>query len=243
MASLRLTPQIILEGIAGACFIGFTVLFSPFLRSWYSRWGATQDETRRYIPGNELVPHPQLESTRAITIHSPPEKVWPWLVQIGYKRAGWYSYDILEAMVGAAGFVDGCSAVRIIPELQNLKINDQIFMHPRIPALTVYALDPGHSIIYLTRIDSRTGRFFVLDKSPSRFVNSLWTFHLEKLNNSDTRLIIRSRFDYEKSFLNWVIWRIFTDPISFVMERKMFFGIKKRAEAFSSLITVEMSET
>ena len=62
------------------------------VRPWHLRWGATEDEVRRPLPGDALVTTPLVAATRAITIAAPPEEVWPWLVQQGYGRAGWYSY-------------------------------------------------------------------------------------------------------------------------------------------------------
>ncbi len=90
MGRLRITPKIIGETIFGAAFNVTAVILNPLLRPWYSRWGATEAETGRSIPGDGMVPHPRIESTRAITIKAPPDKIWPWLVQIGWKRAGWY---------------------------------------------------------------------------------------------------------------------------------------------------------
>ena len=58
------------------------------IRPWMLRWGATQEELERVLPGDDLVPQPRMVSTHAVTIHAPAKEVWPWLVQIGYKRAG-----------------------------------------------------------------------------------------------------------------------------------------------------------
>jgi hypothetical protein len=70
------------------------------LRPWHIRWGATDDELARPLPGDEIVPRPRKWSTRAITIDAPAEVVWPWLVQIGQGRGGLYSYDWLENLAG-----------------------------------------------------------------------------------------------------------------------------------------------
>jgi hypothetical protein len=228
---MRITPGLIGESIVGAAFNLTAVLFSPLLRSWYSHWGATEAETRRPVQGDDLAPHPLIQSTRVVTIQSFPENIWPWLMQIGFKRAGWYSYDLLEALVGAAGFIDGRSANRIIPELQGLKPGDLVFMHPRIPGLKVHTLEPNRILVFQTRLNSRTGKYFDLKHTPPTFVNTTWVFYLEKTGNQQTRLLIRSRFDYNRSFMNAVVWKFITDPLSFVMERKMLLGIKRRAEA------------
>ena len=230
MAKKRLGLTAFFEGVVGAAFIAFVLLFSPILKGWYRGWGATPAEAKKKLPGDELVTRPRMQSTRAITIQAPLAAVWPWLLQFGLKRGGWYSYDFLEAMAGAAGFVDGHSTWRIIPELQKLKVGDKLWMHPRILPLTVAALEPERALVFHTRVDLETKAFFELgDKMPAQYVDSNWVFFLER-SAKTTRLLVRSRLDYNPSFMNTVAWRVFTDPISFVMERRMLLGIKKRAE-------------
>jgi hypothetical protein len=88
------------------------------------RWGATEEEAAEPLPGDDRTPHPRVQSTRAITIDAPPEQVWPWLVQMGIGRAGFYSHDWVERLFGAR-YVEGKhSATRIHPELQDLKVGD-----------------------------------------------------------------------------------------------------------------------
>ena len=222
------------ESIVGSALIVVAVTLSPLLRPWYSKWGTIGEEASRSLPGDDLVPHPRIESTCAIGIQAAAAAIWPWLIQIGYRRAGWYSYDLLERIVGAGNFVDGHSANRIITKLQHLEVGDKIFMHPRILGLSVAAIEPGLALVFHTRIDMQTGDSFELgDAMPDKYVNSGWIFFVDELDEKNTRLIIRSRFDYEPSFINLITWRVLTDPISFVMERKMLLGIKRRAESLA----------
>ena len=101
--------------------LAFSVVL--LMRPWYHNWGATGEEATQALPGDDLVPKPTGAATRAVTIHAPASAVWPWLVQVGYKRAGWYNYDWLNRLMGAGDFVDGHrSARRIVPQLQNLKV-------------------------------------------------------------------------------------------------------------------------
>jgi hypothetical protein len=217
-----------------AALILVAVTLSPILRPWYSKWGATDEEVHRTLPGDDLVPNPRIESTRAITIKATTTAIWPWLVQIGYKRAGWYSYDLLERIVGAGDFVDGRSANRILPELQHLDVGDKVVMHPRILGLSVAAIESGRALVLHTRVDLQTGKSFELSEvMPKKYINSSWTFFVDKLDEKRTRLIVRSRFDYERRCANLVTWRVFTDPISFVMERLMLLGVKQRAESLA----------
>ena len=97
-------------------------VYVRLIRPWHSTWGATDDEVHRRMPGDEIIPNAAM-TTRAILIGCQPEQVWSWLVQIGYGRAGWYSYDWIDN--------DGrASAKRILPEFQNLRVGDRIEMLP-----------------------------------------------------------------------------------------------------------------
>ena len=86
------------------------------------RWGASDEEVRQPFPGAELVPGGQRGATMAVTIDAPPSRVWPWLVQMGYGRAGWYSYDQID--------MDGESADSILDEHQDLAEGDRMPTHP-----------------------------------------------------------------------------------------------------------------
>ncbi|HEX6315316.1 MAG TPA: hypothetical protein VFZ73_10680 [Gemmatimonadaceae bacterium] len=91
------------------------------------RWGATADEAAEALPGDDRTPRPTVQSTRAITIDAPPEKVWPWIVQMGIERGGFYTHDWLERLLFHARYVEGRhSATRIHPELQDLKVGDLV---------------------------------------------------------------------------------------------------------------------
>jgi hypothetical protein len=93
------------------------------------RWGATSEEASEPLPGDERTPHPRVQSTRAITIDAPPERVWPWLMQMGIGRAGFYSHDWVERLIGRARYVEGRhSATRIHPEIAPLKVGDTVPM-------------------------------------------------------------------------------------------------------------------
>ena len=96
------------------------------VRPWHTRWRATSQDVRKRLPGDELVPNPTLESTRAITIRAPAEEVWRWLVQLGQDRGGFYSYDRLENLAGA----DIHNVDWIVPQMQHLKVGDFVPMAP-----------------------------------------------------------------------------------------------------------------
>ena len=211
MAEDNFNPTIIEEGL-GALAIASCIVTSPLSRPWYSKWGATPEEVKMTLPGDEFVPSPVLVSTRAITIQAPASAVWPWLVQMGQGRGGLYSYERLENLVGC----DMHNADRIIPEHQHLEVGDKIRLVPegREPYFLVSAIQPGKAIILGG------------DDPPTT-----WAFVLEPIDDKTTRLIIRWRQDYEPTLGNVIGWRLVTDPITFVMERKLLQGIKLRVES------------
>ena len=219
MANSKFNPTIIEEGL-GAVAIIISILASPLLRPWYSKWGATEAEVKKRLPGDELVPHPNLENTRATTIQAPSDVVWPWLVQMGQGRGGLYSYERLENLVGCGMH----NADRIIPEQQHLQVGDKVRLSQddSTPYFLVTAIDPGRAIILGG------------DNPPTT-----WGFILNPIDEDSTRLIIRFRQDYKPTPVNVLSWRVFIDPINFVMERKMLQGIKARAEAAQTGVIAE----
>jgi len=210
MADSKFNPSI-LEEAFGALSIAGYILSSPITRSLYSKWGATASEAEMPIAGDQFVPTPKLQSTRAITINAPAEDVWPWLVQMGQGRGGLYSYERLENLAGC----DMHNADQILPEHQQLEVGDKIRLVPegREPYFLVSAIEPGKAIILGG------------DDPPTT-----WMFVLEPTNENTTRLLIRWRQDYDSGLGNFIGWRLVTDPINFVMERKLMQGVKVRAE-------------
>ncbi len=178
-----------------------------FLRRWHSRWGTTDAERERRMPADELVPRPHLVATRALTIEAPPEAVWPWLVQMGYQRGGWYSYDWLDNF-GVP------SARRIIPELQNLKVGDKLA--PTTGGFVVAALEPPHSMVLVSR--TAKGRIMMS-----------WSFLLEPLEGRRSRFIERIRGVYAFNLTGLLLY-LAVEPADFVMMRKQMLNLKRRAE-------------
>ncbi|MDJ0756300.1 MAG: hypothetical protein QNJ45_22405 [Ardenticatenaceae bacterium] len=213
------SPTILEEGL-GAVAIGATLLTSPLSRFWYSKWGAAQAEIKMSLPGDNLVPDPTLASTRAITIDASPAAIWPWLVQMGQGRGGLYSYQRLENLIGC----DIHNADCILPEHQQLRVGDKIGISPDM-AFDVAAIEPERALILRGDMPS--------DGKPTTWI---WAFVLQPIDKNRTRLILRSRLSCARTFTNMLIWRVFTDPIAFNMERKMLQGIKIRAEETISRI-------
>jgi hypothetical protein len=170
---------------------------------WHRRWGATGEEVAMAMPGDDLLPAQAGQTTRAVTIGAPPSEVWPWLLQIGYGRAGWYSYDRIDN--------DGRpSATRIVPELQDLHVGDRIEMVPGMGP-TVRRMQPHRFLLCGGDRDT-------------------WCLGLYPEDDGTTRLVSRWRQAWERG-LGTAFWLMISDPGAFVMERKMLLNLKARIEA------------
>jgi hypothetical protein len=186
--------------LAGVSYAGY--------RRWQQRWGATDDEVTRVLPGDELVPDPQFSATNAVEIRATPAQVWPWLVQIGgYTRAGWYSYDRFDN--GGRP-----SADRIVPELQHLEVGDVLPTNPDGQGFRVVAIDPERSLV----AEIREGNGVI----SSAFV-------LDDVGGGRTRLINRVRWRLRPT-PGLVPFTLMMDLGHFVMERRMLLNIRDRAE-------------
>jgi hypothetical protein len=212
------------DNLIGAFQVGGTLLASPLIRGWYNRWGATPAEAEQALPGDELVPIPLLGYTRAITIPAPAEQVWPWVVQLGQGRGGFYSYDGLENLARC----DIHSADRILPEHQHPQIGDLVRLGPKgYPCFAMTAIDPGRALVLISA-DPQTEQAVVYQAGAEKaFSIATWQFVLQPLDENTTRLVVRQRLAYSPE-MKWV-WRL-TEPVGFVMERKMLLGIRQRAE-------------
>ncbi len=217
----------LVEGVAGALQIAATLVAAPLLRETYNRWGATDAERCAAMPGDELVPSPKLESTRAIGIDAPPAHVWPWLIQIGQGRAGLYSFDALENLVGC----DIHSSNTILPAHQHLAVGDLIRLgKPGYPCFRVAALDPGASVV-LVAADPVTTE--AVPAPVTTATGATWQWTLEAADGGTrTRLVSRQRITYPTS--QTVAWHLI-EPIGFVMERRMLLGLKRRAEGYPGI--------
>jgi hypothetical protein len=192
----------------GGAALGLIALYGWITRPWFLRWGATQSELQKPMAGDDLVENPAHHDTHAISIGAQPEAVWPWIVQIGQNRGGFYSYTWVENLVGC----DIRNANRILPEHQQLAPGDGIRLHPRFPHVPVAIVRPPHALV----LGSRNG--------------GTWAFSLEPLAGRRTRLLIRSRWPRRSTALARLGTFLLLEPLHFVMERKMLLGIKARAE-------------
>jgi len=214
----KLGSLIFLGALAG-------VLYALAARPRLLRWGARDDETQRALPGDDRVPQPLYETTRAITINTPAARVWQWLVQIGVGRGGFYTYDALENIAGLGIH----SADRIRPEWQTLRVGDDIHISPVTP-LKIAVLEPDRALVLHIVMSPFTAEIVDANDPATRaFFDWTWAFVLDELAPTTTRLIVRVRANYKPDALRPAL-PVLLEPIHFVMERGMLQGIKRRAE-------------
>jgi hypothetical protein len=181
---------------------------APLYRHWHLRWGATNEEAVGAMPGDELVPNPSFNATRAITIDAPPDRVWPWIVQMGYGRAGFYTYALLDN----AGYD---SADRILAE----------FQHPRVGDWMPMAKNPTDKTAFRVRA-LVTNSCLVWEKP-----DSTWAWTLTPDGEGRTRLCARLRQRYAWEMPTAAIMTlVLLEFGDFAMMRRVLRGIKARAE-------------
>jgi hypothetical protein len=183
-------------------------LTAPLLRPWHRRWGATREEVATPMPGDGLLRRTHYRCTRAITVAATPEEVWPWLVQVGCLRAGWYADDLLDDLGHP-------SARRIVPQLQDLEVGRWLPMAPRPTETTSFV------------VDSFEEPRWMLWRTPT----STWTWQLRPLPDGRTRLVTRLHVLYDWRSPSTTLGVPLMEFGDFPMMRRMLRGIRERAEA------------
>ena len=204
--------------VAGVAAVAYRRCFDP----WHQRWGATDGELGLRLPGDELLAGPAHQITRAITIEASREDVWPWLVQLGADRGGFYTYDWLENLFG----LDIHNADDIVDEWQDLEVGDVVHADRAGTAgWYVVALHPCDALV-LQVGDLGAGRPVRRDEK-LRW-ESQWTFALRDDPAGGTRLLVRERVDFDSLVTRTLMAPV--GPVSFVMTRGMLLGITSRVE-------------
>jgi len=235
-----LATAVLAAGSAAAAAAAYALAVRP----WWRSWGIDPSEADLPLAGDDLVPDVLVSETRGIDIAAPPEAVWPWLVQMGYNRAGWYSYDAMD--------MRGASADRIVPEMQALAVGDSIPTSPET-AFLVKVLDPGRALVLyvdeqLIQDQTAAARSAAVagqpaEKTPanlraagammspmSGFVAS-WAFVLQARDGGGhTRLIERFRVKMAPVGKGGNVAQSFLGFGVFVMTRKQLIGIRDRVE-------------
>jgi hypothetical protein len=224
------------DSVSAGKMRGYYSLIGPFSRAIrHSVFGHFEkefgnllsDEATRMLPGDSLIDHPEVNMTHGIFIEAPPEAIWPWILQMGCLRAGWYSYDWLDN----AGV---SSSNRIVPEWQNIHEGDFINWTPQNDQdCCVVSIDPYKSFVLGACFDHDRNEALApnIDPLPSNYSRTTWQFVLEPQTNGITRLIVRARADYDfkKQIILQLRTLVMKSAHSF-MERKQLQNLKSRAE-------------
>ena len=241
--AFKLVSRLTLIAIAGAA--GFATGLFLQARSEQQTWGVVQADTKRELPGDDLVPVPDAVDTRTLRIDAPPEAVWPWLVQMGWGRGGWYSYDKMD--------MDRPSADEILEEFQDLAEGDLVHTHPE-GGFVARVVDPGRALVlYLdtelvnaqaeaARDTDTAGAEAAEDIPPGLQAAGVmgdlampdfrgtWAFVLEPAPCDGTRLIERFReWTGQDGPARQLGLPLFGVGV-FLMTRKHMLGVKERAE-------------
>jgi hypothetical protein len=183
-------------------------LTAPLYRHWHLRWGATDAEVAAAMPGDEIDPEPSFSATRAITIQAPPAKVWPWIVQIGTGRAGFYSYDLFDNAARP-------SADHILPQCQSIRVGDWVPMSSKVNQTTgfkVQAFQPNQWLLWAKP-------------------HSTWAWQLTPIDGGGTRLVTRLKENYDWRSPGLALFTVILFEVGdFPMMRKLLLGVKSRAE-------------
>jgi hypothetical protein len=204
----------LLESMWAALQIGIHIALGPVLHRWRTRWGALPEEVARRLPGDDLVPPSAWTYNHAVTVRAPRARVWPWLVQVGQGRGGFYSYEWLENLVGC----DIHNVTEIRPELQRLRAGDTVRLHASGFGPPVTMIDPGRALVLGGPSDENGSR-------------ATWSFYLFDGPGGTTRLLERGHGAPGKGVLAQIGYGPYLiDPIGFVMSRKMLRTIARLAE-------------
>jgi hypothetical protein len=213
MATLKLAVAL---GLVG----GYAFAVRPRL----VRWGATDEDVRQVYPGAELIPGGIRGATNAITIEAPVTKVWPWLVQMGVDRAGWYSWDRLDNFGRR-------SAESIHPEWQQISLGDHLTSKPDGSEWwEVAALEPERFLALRASVDLRMRPFDPRGPRPKFYSDSTWAWLLEELPGRRTRLVESGYWALRPRWLQPIISFVFLEPSHWIMQTRQFANLKRLAE-------------
>ena len=202
------------------------------------RSGVSDAEFHGSLAGDGVLPHPMVEWTRATTIAASPDAVWPWLVQMGYGRAGWYTNVGLDRLVWGSGTAN---ADRILPELQGLRVGDVVADGPGHAAFfRVLTVDRPHALVYRSvrhlyrghPVDAadpealaRVERDVV---AGGTYIDFTWAFVLREEGDGRTRLMIRTRANAAPGWAVTLL-RVPLGLVDWFVVATMFRNIKRRS--------------
>ena len=207
---MKLDPRMVRSFSVFAVLVILIIFYLLFIRPSQLHWGATSEEVRRKMPGDDLVAHPTFVATRAITIRGRPEDIWPWIAQMGFDRAGYYGYDLIENLGSKTGIR---SAESIVPDLQHPKTGD-VLPISSVAHMTFGNIQPNQYLIWQSEAVPHDGAF---------------TWELYPVDQSHTRLIsrIRLRYHWTSSALGLDLFTEFADHVAVP---RILLGVRNRVE-------------
>ncbi|MBT8179920.1 MAG: hypothetical protein HKP60_12455 [Eudoraea sp.] len=194
------------------------IIYHFVIRPKMLRRGVTKNETGKRLAGDEIIRPKPFRSTMAVNLNACPEDIWPWLVQMGWSKAAFYSYNRIESILG----MDLHNADHIHPEWQDLNVGDTMWMsHPRRNNL--------FPITRVEKIKSPKELVFAIygPEDPDTKPSGVWSFILEPIDENQTRLFTRLQVA-QPSLKGKLIFYFFMEPAHFIMQQGMFKGLKKR---------------
>jgi proline iminopeptidase len=199
------------------------IVYGAWVRPRLWRWGATEEEAAGPYPGADLVPDGERGATMAVTIEAPSDQVWPWLVQMGGDRGGWYSWDRLDN--GGRP-----SAQEVHPEWQSLAVGDHVKYWTRggaVDAWEVAALERNRFLGLRGLYDLRGRNLDPKRPRPSAYVEGLWGFLLNELPGGRTRLVIGGYQAIRPRRLGRFVFYV---PVTWIMQARMLAVLKRKIE-------------
>ena len=211
--------------LAAGAAAGITAGYLTALRPRLLRAGATDSEVQGAYPGAGLIPDSTRSATMAVTINAPPSRVWPWLVQMGTDRGGWYSWDRLDNFGRR-------SAERIHPEWQEIALGDHLAAKPDGSQWwEVAALEPERFLGLRMSLDLRGRPFDPRRERPRYYTDSIWGFELKESAGGRTRLAVSGYWALRPKWLQPFISVVLLEPSHWVMQTRQFSNLKRLAES------------
>jgi hypothetical protein len=222
------TPRSLTGILKSSLVLLILVLLYAFVYApWQQHWGATDAEVQMTLPGDELVPKPLYQSTRAITIQATPAHIMPWLKQIGQNRGGYYSYDWLENLFGLnIHTADTLMAGKQARVGDLLAVSDDTAMGFR-----VYQILPDTAFVCGMTMNLKTNQeAFPNDSNLTTTIRGIWAFYLLKDAPNRTRLIVRLTVHHPKPTILFGLGSFVVANAHFIMEQKMMRTLRDKAE-------------
>ena len=214
---MRIIRAILLTLVSAVIASG--IVYFAFVRPKVRGWGLDPHEAELPLPGDDLIPEPTHVETRGITINAPVAKVWPWLVQMGFGRAGWYSFEMLD---------NKASVDTVLPEFQSLKAGDVMPTHPG-GGFMVKTVEPERALVLYTDTDLLRSQAERSENESYPEIKASWAFYLQP-EDGTTRLIERFRAKTPGSGPATAVLGEIMGTGIVLMTRKQMLGIKERVE-------------